>query len=268
MNNIFNINRFGLLIKRQWLDFGKIYLISLLVIAGVLIGFYFYFAPYSSRNISFNQDRYLNMNFRVPLFLILGIIFITIISSSYFASFGQKSKAILELMSPASVFEKFLCSMFYTAVVSIASYLLIFYIIDISFSSYFASILKEMKHLDIKGGIKGTQSLFEQTKAVKEDIWHFIPAPLLITSVFLLGSIYFNRFHYIKTAISVMLFYGIASYIIYSALDFLTSDMVRINQSSHQNNQNSAFLLILLITTALTLIFWAITYVRLKEKEV
>ena len=40
MNNTFNIQRLGLLLKRQWLEFGKIYLITVAVALGVIITFY------------------------------------------------------------------------------------------------------------------------------------------------------------------------------------------------------------------------------------
>jgi hypothetical protein len=90
MNNTFNINRFGLLVKRQWLDFGKIYLISLIVIAGILTGFYIFNIPTALRNNRINDDGYFNMGFRIPLFLIMGFIFISVVSSSYFSCFGQK----------------------------------------------------------------------------------------------------------------------------------------------------------------------------------
>ncbi|RZL57709.1 MAG: hypothetical protein EOO93_17695, partial [Pedobacter sp.] len=91
MNNTFNINRFGLLLKRQWLDFGKIYLISLVVVIGVIIGFYAFSAPLPSKTNNFDYDSNLDMRFRYPLFLILGFLFISIVASSYFSLLGQKS---------------------------------------------------------------------------------------------------------------------------------------------------------------------------------
>ncbi|RZL44582.1 MAG: hypothetical protein EOO93_27790, partial [Pedobacter sp.] len=136
MNNTFNINRFGLLLKRQWLDFGKVYLISLLVVVGALVGFYFYYIPSPFKENNFDYDGNLDMRFRYPIYLILGFLFISIVASSYFSLLGQKSRAILELMTPASTFEKFLSGVFYTTLVSFASYIILFYLIDLSFVKY------------------------------------------------------------------------------------------------------------------------------------
>ncbi|RZL46113.1 MAG: hypothetical protein EOO93_26330, partial [Pedobacter sp.] len=64
MNNTFNINRFGLLLRRQWLDFGKIYLIILVVIIGVIIGFYAWYTPSPLKHNNFDNDGNLDMRFR------------------------------------------------------------------------------------------------------------------------------------------------------------------------------------------------------------
>jgi hypothetical protein len=269
MNNTFNINRFGLLVKRQWLDFGKIYLISLIVIAGILTGFYIFNIPTALRNNRINDDGYFNMGFRIPLFLIMGFIFISVVSSSYFASFGQKSKAILDLMTPASVFEKFMCGLFYSAIVSILSYLLIFYLTDLAFTNYVNSTLSTFKDVKLENQtLKGAQTFIDSALPNMDVTRAFFAIPFLIASIFFLGSIYFERFHYIKTAVSVMVFSGIASYLIFKTADLLTRDMVSVNRSFRSEDKDNILLIALLITMVLTLIFWTITYVRLKEKEV
>ncbi|WP_316830638.1 hypothetical protein [Pedobacter aquatilis] len=273
MNNTFNINRFGLLLKRQWLDFGKIYLISLVVIVGIIIGFYAWYAPSPLKHNNYDNDGNLDMRFRYGLFLILGFLFISIVANSYFTLFGQKARAILELMNPASQFEKFLGGIFYTAILSLFTYLILFSLVDLSFVKYINANLSDFKVDQGRiSAVKPVESIVAQLfddSNYRTYLFSFIPVPFLVTSVFLLGSIYFNRFHYIKTAISVMIFIGAASYIISESAHFLTRNMISINHSVHQNNKEDlAFLLIFLITTALTLIFWAITYIRLKEKEV
>ena len=266
MNNTFNINRFGLLLKRQWLDFGKIYLISLVVVLGALVTFYIFNIPNPEKSYDQVRGGFMGMNFRIPLFFIVGFIFISIVASSYFATLGQKSRAILELMTPSSTFEKFLCGVFYTAVLSILSYLIIFHLTDLAFTKYVESSFNAVKSTSKEPFLART--LLTEVSPSLNVFGYFFAVPFMITSIFLLGSIYFNRFHYIKTAISVMIFTGAATYIVYKTASFLTRDMVNVNHGSHQNKEDLAFLLILLVTTALTLIFWAIAYVRLKEKEV
>lgn len=269
MNNTFNINRFGLLLKRQWLDFGRIYLISLVVVTGVIIGFYAFNIPYPTKPNNFDYDGNLDMRFRYPLFLMLGFLFISIVASSYFSLLGQKSRAILELMTPASVFEKFLGGIFYTTILSFLSYLILFYITDLAFVKYINNHLVEFK---VDGSDKSTISAVESIVSelvinitYQSFLKSFLAIPFLITSIFLLGSVYFNRFQYIKTAVSVMLFTSVGVYIITKFSELLRKGLLSNDRMDNKDNMLSTFLL---ITIALTLIVWVITYVRLKEKEV
>jgi hypothetical protein len=258
MNNTFNIQRFGLLLKRQWLEFGKIYLIIMGVALGIIIAFYgFGFAKvlFEGEEISAREA-----NFREPLFLILGFLFISIIASSYYAHLGQKPKAIIDLLIPASTFEKFLSGIFFTAILSTLSFLILFYLTDLAFIS------------KVKGHINGYDT--EVLEYFFKRNWKnaFMPVfaiPFFVTSVFLLGSVYFNRFHYIKTAISVMIFSGIWTYISYKAGKILFDGRIPVNMDGNNHmDQRDGELLILLLFSVLTLVFWGITYVRLKEKEV
>ncbi|MCX2573480.1 hypothetical protein [Pedobacter sandarakinus] len=271
MNNTFNINRFGLLLKRQWLDFGKIYLITLGVVIGIIVGFYAWYAPSPSKFNNFDSDGNLDLRFRYGLFLILGFIFISVVASSYFALFGQKARAIMELMNPASIFEKFLSGVLYTAVLSVLSYLILFYLVDLAFVKYLNGYLSEFTMSGNKGlVVKPAESIaaqFIDDANYRNNLWYFTAIPFFITSIFLLGSIYFNRFHYIKTAISVMIFFGAASYIIYNVINRLTRNMVSLHHGG-QNKEDIALILLFSITAGLALILWAITYIRLKEKEV
>lgn len=269
MNNIFNFNRFGLLLKRQWLDFGKIYVISLLAVIGVVLGFYIWSAPSPSKFNNFDYAGHLDMRFRYPLFIILGFLFISIVASSYFSLLGQKSRAILELMTPASTFEKFLAGVLYTAMLSLACYLVLFYIIDFAFVKYINAHLAEFKmEENSKIAAKPVESIAEQffnNEKARKFLSGFFALPFLTTSIFLLGSVYFNRFHYIKTAVSVMIFTGLAGYIIFKSTALLSEGMLANNRV---NDSEEILSLFLLITTILTFVVWVITFVRLKEKEV
>ncbi|WP_316797074.1 hypothetical protein [Pedobacter agri] len=271
MNNTFNINRFGLLLKRQWLDFGKVYLISLLVVVGALVGFYFYYIPSPFKENNFDYDGNLDMRFRYPIYLILGFLFISIVASSYFSLLGQKSRAILELMTPASTFEKFLSGVFYTTLVSFASYIILFYLIDLSFVKYLNMHLGEFKNTSKASSALTVDGFFDQIlsdKKYREYCVMFFGFPFLITSIFLLGSAYFKNFHYIKTALITMVFSGFCVYVVFKASELLTKNMYRANYSGSEDSKNDILLGLLAATAILTLIFWLITYVRLKEKEV
>ncbi len=258
MNNTFDIHRFSLLLKRQWLEFGKIFLITLVVAVGIFVAFYG-FTLFPLENITEMPSR---LRFREPLFSIFGFLFISIIASAYFAHLGQKSKAIIDLLIPASTLEKFLAGILFTSILSTLSFTLLFYITDFAFISYIKTHFQNPRNVEGLANIKGFLA--------QNDFKDFIPlyvTPLMVTSVFMLGSIYFNRFHYIKTAICTMIFGGILTYILSKISDVLFSGKIRINVGNNYGKDQLEWVAFIILLT-FTLITWAISYVRLKEKEV
>lgn len=272
MNNTFNIQRFGLLLKRQWLEFGKIYMITLLVALGILVAFYsLTLWPYIMQMEHFSARQ---LNFREPLFLIFGFLFITVIASSYFAHLGQKPKAIIDLMIPASTFEKFLGGILFTAVLATASFTLLFYLTDLAFvakiRSVYHSTTTATSFTDEAGKVTTVTDNIAYFFTKNEIFKPLFVAPFFITSIFLLGSIYFEKFHYIKTTIVVMIFSGIWTAITVKAAKELFEGRVRVNEevAFRMNERSTAEILLTLLLLFLTAVFWSITYVRLKEKQV
>lgn len=271
MNNTFNFNRFGLLLRRQWLEFGKIFLITLVVALGVIVAFYGFSTYFAFENpTTFAPHK---LDFREPLFLVFGFLFITVIASSYFAHLGQKSKAAIDLMIPASTFEKFAAGVFYTAILAVASFILLFYVVDLAFitklRSVFSSTITSTSYTDANGTVTEVKDnvayFFAKNNPNKFTPIYMVPA--FVTSIFLLGSVYFNRFHYIKTAISVMIFSGIWTFIFVKTVEGFMRGKVLIHHDGN-NSKDIAEPLVFAGLLLLTLIIWSITYVRLKEKEV
>jgi hypothetical protein len=276
MNNTFNLQRFGLLLKRQWLEFGKIYLVSLVVALGVIITFYgFTLWPFLIQTIK--EPYEFRLNFREPLFLIFSFIFLSIIASNYFAHLGQKPKAIIDLLIPASTFEKFLTGIFFTSVLALASFIFLFYITDLAFITKLRDLYQDgariVSYTDTEGDeIKKVDKLmYFFSKNAPNFFKPLYLFPFFVTSIFLLGSIYFNKFHYIKTAISLMIFSGILSATLFKAGGILFQGKIMIQQEDRNMNhlpQSTVEWLGLLLLAVLILIIWSITYIRLKEKEV
>jgi len=269
MNNTFNIQRFGLLLKRQWLEFGKIFLVSLIVLFGIFLCFYgyaYYQFVHNEMLLGSYGDRILN--FRVPLFAVSGLIFGTLIASSYFSHLGQKSRAIIDLLTPASIFEKFLGGVFFTAIIATVCFIGIFYITDLIFVMKMRDYVESVLKINI---VTSTNLDYFFTENNPNEFKPLYTIPFFITSVFLLGSIYFEKFHYIKTAIVVMIFSGIWAVIIAKAGQFLFDGRIPVDKehSRHMfSERDSGELWLTVLGIVLTLIFWSITYARLKDKEV
>lgn len=272
MNNSFDFGRFSLLIRRQWLSFGKIYLMSLGIIAGIFIAFY----GYSLYNSISTLDPYEikgSLSFRPFVFICLGLAFLTIISSVYFANLGNKTKSIFELLIPASQLEKFLAAIFYTVVVSVVSYVLVFAVIDFSFVSIFKSKFSEYaveSAVNARTGETQTHAYFLNFLFIEypKEVYLTLFIPFLLSSAFLLGSIYFKNFHFIKTGISLFIYVLVYILMMVKIMTWMTKDTVNFQDGGVGNNGEAVLKMLCVGGLLLTLIFWGIGYKRLKEKEV
>lgn len=271
MSNLFNTARFFALIRRQWIGFGRIYLMSIGVIAGIIFCFYAFNIGSNYSDIKNESVQvYSVLNFRSPLFCVLGIFFATVISSSYFADLGSKTKAIFELMIPASRLEKFLVGIFYTVVVSISSYLLIYYLIDLAFVSYLRgsgpAIRTEVNSLGEQVTVEFWPYYFSVD--YPRGVFYLCFLPFLLNAVFLLGGIVFKSYQYIKTAISLVVYCVIwMSFFVY-LMKKQTEHTVPHMDDSYWSDVYHIFGLITVAGIVLTLIFWGLAFLRLKEKEI
>lgn len=243
---------------------------SLIILTIIIVGFYLFNIPrYKSSYFRWDDNEHVRLGFRVVIFLMIGFLFLTIEASAYFNSLGQKPKAIMELMTPASVTEKFLCAFLYTSILSILSYLLIFYVIDAIFVSYLNELWENKKAINYNTGkltVISFSTVFDDLTADREFKFLFA-LPFFFTSIFLLGSVYFNRFHYIKTALSVTVFFALVFFITLKFSTWLTENK-SVKYIIGGNEKGFVLTTFFWTTIALSLIIWLIVYVRLKEKEV
>jgi hypothetical protein len=267
MNNTFDFNRFKLLIGRQWRSYGKEYIL----IASALLSIMLYFYVSETYEIFYEENAVVNNNdfgFRIPLFIILGLLYISLTASSYFKNYGKSNAAIAEILVPASKLEKFLAGIFYTAGLGFVTYLLLFHIVDFGFMNYVRSFITSTTTYVENGQEIVSDNLPYLHKIIYIDpVKYFVFLPFTINALFLLGSIYFKNKHFIKTIVSVAIYAGLCFFLIYSIYRlFFLGQM----QLEHDNNIDHNELMLFLISALgwiITIILWTITYVRLKEKE-
>lgn len=270
MNNTLNSRRLGMLIHRQWIEFGKIYLMSLAVLTGIFIAFY----GYSIYDVyQHNADSHAiqsMLSFRPYLFVFMGLLFITIISGTYFSNLGQKPKAIFELLLPASRLEKFIVAIFYTVILTTVSYLLIFFLVDLGFVSYFRSKLPSSYfYLDPESGreVVVEQLVFFYKHSVNSKVYWMTFLPYLLSAVFLLGSIMFTKFQYIKSAVLLTVYVLLYILFMLKVIQFFTAGTVRISEGLFSEEVN-VLRVVCVLGVLVTFVVWWIGYLRLKEKEV
>jgi len=255
MNNIFNINRFGRLFVKHTVENYKSYLMSLIVLMGVMVlggSFLIYM-------IEAPMDRGLQTALFSMILLLAGTIF----TSTIFSGYGDKKKAVALLTLPASHFEKYLVAWVYSFLLFIILYTAGFYLI--------VSFAINVKHFP--GHQDGVINFFK-TPVVQMYILY-----ALMHAVAFYGAIFYDKLHFIKTAflffISVGLLIAINK-ILLSAFIPKPVDItvpfgdLRIEsaQQTFEINVSYQDYWMIAVVSVLAVILWVAAYYRLKEKQV
>lgn len=209
-------------------------------------------------------------------------------ASTIFSELGSKSRAIQYLSIPASHLGKLLCGVLFGVVLFFIAFTVVFYIVDIPMVSLANRIIaNEHQHWPntfLPIGSVGVLNLWNNEWApIVDRKYHlFLFGYFAIQSIFLLGSVYFERWSFIKTVVAFLLFWGV--FILYANKGieqhlpegWHSYDLTRWIHNG--DNMVSASLvtlpstmeriLIFLMQYSLPPLFWIITYFRLKEKEV
>lgn len=257
MNNSFSFSRLGLLIKKQWFDNAKLYTLSVLALIGLLSIIFIFWAIA-------NGDRYDEEDTYV-IFLILlfgaGLIF----ASTTFSALGDKAKGTYWLSIPATHLEKLVCGIFYSLIVFLAVYLLSFFIIQ--------QITFAVIRLDTGNHIRYMTNL-------KQPAVIYCYIFVALQSLFILGSVYFERFAFIKTILAVLfiifLFMLAGIFFAKNLLPHNSSMQGLTSFAIYGDNEMKIYRLAPWIEDAVIAfmkfiwapVFWVATYFRLKEKEI
>jgi len=209
--------------------------------------------------------------------------------STLFSELSSRPKGINYLSVPASHFEKTLSALLYGVVIFFLCYTLIFYVADfimVKIANAVSYAYWEKHYSDGQAfSPRKIVNVFwgnERAGRVNINIFFlFLLSYFAIQSAFILGSVYFVKFSFIKTAlvlIAAFLFIimftgkvlgsfvpiggfsnGFSTYHLYS-----DGDMDKIIHLPEWINSIVLFLL----KYAFAPIFWVVTYFRLKEKEI
>ncbi|WP_437922205.1 hypothetical protein [Sphingobacterium sp. LRF_L2] len=245
---------------------------SLGILAGVVAAFYGYAVKEYYQGLSIGASDFSDLlDFRFPLFVISGLIFGTIISGTYFSDLGQKPKAIFELLIPASRIEKFLTALFYSVPVAIVSFILVFLVIDYGFVTYF----RDRGHSVTSWISEATGEEFKRDNwayfckmEINEKMKYFYFLPLLFNALFLLGSIGFRNFQYVKTAILLVIYVAFWFFCVVYLAKFLTAGTISVKYGNYPADEFTILKYVCLSGIVVTLLVWGIGFLKLKEKEV
>jgi hypothetical protein len=281
MNEVFDLNRWMLLVGKHWNENKKKYLLSLVAMAALFI-IWFSFMMMVERYHPMHEDLQATSYF-VGLFLV-GCLF----GSMLFADFAIGPKAIHHLSVPASALEKLLCALFYGILLFYISYTLIFYLVDFSMVKIANALAYDFWYEELKqpGNFKPEEivNVFvaPHIKRSKDPNFFFylLLMYLAVQAAYILGSVYFTGYSFIKTTIVLLL---VCLFFVFYMANVLQSFMprgtynsltqYRIYETEHYWKvvalpQWIDTTLLFLFKYALAPVFWIATYFRLKEKEV
>jgi hypothetical protein len=210
-------------------------------------------------------------------------------ASTLFSELSHKGQGIAYLSVPASTLEKLLCAIFFGVFLFFIVYTLIFYIVDIPMVSLANRIIAS-EH-QVWPGTLSPIGKEDVLNLLNTDPWAPIPdrkyhlflvGYFAIQSAFLLGSVYFSSYSFIKTTIALLLFWLVLVIFLSKGLEnHLPAGWHSYNLIQWNDQRKDAMELhsirlpgwmehgvLVLAQFICPIVFWFAAYFRLKEKQV
>jgi hypothetical protein len=276
MNQTFDFRRFSLLVGKHWADNRKKYMLSIVAFMSLILIWYVFIML--TDPLDPLAEGLQHVTYYFSLFLV-GPFY----ASQFFKDLSSRSKGINYLMVPASTLEKTLCSIFYVVILFVVVFTVAFYLVNIITVG-----LANLVHPDYSGVARNgivhkahISNILRIPGNPRNMAQYFFLLFFAVQSVAFLGSIYFPKYSYIKTAISITIvclvialvgFYFTSFFMPRGGFNELSSYRV----FSEDGNETRVIqlpawigkVLKFLFFYAFPPIFWITTYFRLKEKEV
>jgi hypothetical protein len=293
MNQSFDAGRWWLLVGKHWSENRKKYSLSLIAIAGLLLLWFI---------VMLSADGYRGINSSMQSSTYYFGLFIAgcLYASVLFADLGSKTRGLNYLVVPASHLEKLLCSLFYGVIVFFLCYTAIFYMIDVLMVKVINAIVyghwvKNHTTGDVFVPQKVFNVFYQPEHSRDPDVLlYLLLFYFVLQAAFISGSVYFAKFSFIKTVISLLLiglfiaffigkviapilppgsyYHGITSYQVLTYKN-IPGDGVMIYSDAATDKLITlpewiGDTLLFLLKYAFAPLLWLATYYRLKEKEI
>lgn len=250
MNQFFSLKRFQSLVLKHWADNKRRYTLAVLAFIGLLTAWFAFSLAMPEDQVPMSHDV------QKTTFFFLLFITGTLYASQYFRDLSSRTKAANFLLIPASTFEKFLCGIFYSALLFPLVFIAAFYLTD--------SLMVAVANAVYKSG--------EKTSVINIftiDFFHFnshrtlnfLPFFFSVQSLFLLGSVYFRKYNFIKTVIS-----GFIIWMLCMGVALALHTWVR-PLDGEGPLPDGAVLAVAALAYLIAPLLWWIAYYRLKAKQ-
>lgn len=261
------------MVAKHWADNKKRYVLSVLAFIGLLITWFTFIMLVEEENTPMDMEIQ-QITFFIALFAVG-----TFYASQYFGELGSKPKGITFLLVPASAFEKLLCGLLYTVILFFVVFVAAYYLVDV----LMVAIAKAVSGT-VATGRPALANVFDVIllRFNHDSTINFLLFFFSVQSVFLLGSIYFEKYSFIKTIISGF----VACFLLFCLLYFFNDKLLPggnyprgflTSYRVHVDGVNDPYIQVprwigdvfrFLLMYAVAPFFWIVTYCRLKEKQV
>lgn len=279
MTNTSSFARLRLLIRKQWIENRKIFVVSTVILFGA-VALYYLLAILGSNFIRSEETTitlhnahsffsFSSLNFRLQVLLFSSLFYLTLLSGHYFLALGKPSTAIQELTLPVSATERTVVAFLLSTLVIILTFVLTFLLVDALFVITLKAIYRDfIRQADeIQPMFQFTDSLHGFPYILQAlDRPLFIPIPIIafiLSSVFTLGSVCFTRYSYVRTAFATMGILVLLAIFYVGIKNVLFAGDVQVS-----DNDGKLDSLFIGSTVVGIVAIWFATYFRLKEKEV
>jgi hypothetical protein len=278
MDQLFNVKRWVWVVRWHWAENRKRYLLSGIAIPGMLLICFGYRLLIGGIHPLRPDLQYL---------IYLAGLYITgcFYASALFSELGSRPKGIHFLALPASPLEKLVCLLLFGVVLLFVYYTLSFYLLDypmVKLGNQLAYERFQDHHLPNARflGDKVLHLLQDQGE-FHEDFINFFIAYFPVQSAFILGSVYFPNYSFLKTTVALLVFWVVLVLVFVNGFNAIRpeawqdsgfagwwqlDDLGQFNRIRLSSWVESAVGIGLKFS--IPFILWVITYFRLREKEI
>lgn len=269
MNSEFSFVRLFGLIRKQWIENKKFYTLGSLALLGLMAISMIIFW------VLMDGDNYMEA-FAYNLYVIGLILAGLIYGSISFSILGSKEKGQYWLSFPASHTEKLITTIFFNVILFFIVYTLCFFVVKWGCQAYIENYIRTHKWASIRP--------MDWENGFGKIFYYIIWGYFCLQSLFILGSVYFKQFAFIKTVIFVTIIGGALSFVLAKLAINLFPDYnfywnnLELREyhdpanygvyKSYALGSTLSKVLGYLLTYSWVPLFWVITWFRLKEKEI
>jgi hypothetical protein len=279
INQQFAYSRWSKLVALHWADNRKRYLLAVPAMFGLLL-------VWDSFLLVMDRFNPLDDGMQAITYY-TGLIAVgCLYASTIFSAFGSKAQGIAWLSVPASTLEKLLCGLLFAVVLFFLVYTIVFFLVDIPMVELCNRLIEREHRMWSVGSPIQPDPIYNVLNGLPntelDNQYHlFLLSYFAMQAAFVLWSVYFDRYAFIKTTVAVLIFILFFMCMESRVIEPMLPDgFHRAQITDWMKGQDTLGIKVIRLSPVIStplgylliygtpFVFWIATYFRLKEKEV